>query len=124
MGRIKRVFITGGLLLVLVVGFYLVTSNITKYTGLLISDEIFVDGDIAKCLRQMDITFYINSEDSKKTLSDSDIAIYLPYIKIFNCANNQKVCADKRISSFPTLIIGEKKLEKIDADSLLEISGC
>ena len=123
MGRIKRVFITGGLLLVLVVGFYLITSNITKYTGLLISDGIS-DDNIAECLKQKEITLYINSEDSKKTLGDSNIASYLPYIKIFNCVNNQKVCADKIVDIFPTLIIGEKKLEKIDADNLLEISGC
>ncbi len=125
MERVKRVLVTAGLLLMLVGGFYLITSNITKYTGLLILEEIFSDRNISECLKQRDITLYINSEDSRKTLSASDIASYLPYIKIFNCVNNQKVCADKRISSFPTLIIEDKKLEdNIYKDSLLEISGC
>ena len=65
--RIKIVAFTIVVLFILVGGFYFITEKITKYTGFFIS-ETDKKNDFKDCLSDKNITLYINSEDSVKTL--------------------------------------------------------
>ena len=120
----ENILITLGIGAILIVGFFIVTEAITKLTGFsVISEE---GNDFENCLEEQDITLYINTEDSVKTLNNIELKGYLENFKIFNCLRNNQVCLGNEVGSFPyTWIINENKFEKdISLQELIESSGC
>ena len=103
----------------LLTSFYLITGAITKYTGYLVSGEKS-HNDFELCLEEQDITLYINTKDSTITLRKIHLADYLRVASIVNCFENNQVCIDNNVNSFPTWVINEERVEK--DISLLELS--
>ena len=117
----KGIFISVIVLLGLVIGFYFISNNITKYTGFSISTE---DSDFNSCLQGQDITLYINT-NNLQSLKDIQLFDYLQDFKMINCFGDNKICLENEISSFPTWIINKNKIENdISLSELKEISGC
>lgn len=120
---LKRVLISIIVILFLIILFYLITNTITKYTGFFISEK----EKFEKCLKDQDITLYINSYEVDKTLNSFEIKDYLANINIFNCVRNKDFCISNNINYFPTLINenNNKKIEgELSLDALKEFSGC
>lgn len=116
-----KVLLKLGLIIVLIVIFFLASSAITKYTGYLVIGEKD-ETERGICLKQQDITLYINSEDTGKTLSAIGLE-YLEYVKIMNCIENKKFCSSKGVDAFPTWIINNERI-KGDFEELLEHTEC
>lgn len=112
---------TAGICAILVLAFYIASSAITKYTGFFVNSD---DTNFEKCLKEKDITLYINSENPEILKSFKSYE-YLDEVDIFNCARNNQVCIEKSIESFPSWIIDEKLIPgDISTDKLAEASGC
>jgi hypothetical protein len=121
----KRVLLTLGLGFVLILMFYFITGAITKYTGYSVSPSLDEKTDFESCLVNQDIILYINSEDSSKTLKEIKNFDYLTDIKFFNCLKNQEKCISEEITTFPSWVINNNKIERdISVKELSEISGC
>ncbi len=120
--RILIITIIVGVILISI--FFAVTNAITKYTGFSVVDA---DNSFEKCLREQEITLYINTYNSVETLRgfDMDLKEYFKDIKIVNCVRDNKICLEKGINSFPSWMIKNEKIEKgIDIKKLSEFSGC
>src|SRR3989344_4095682 len=102
----EKIIRTIGILFILVIIFYIITGSITKYTGFFVSDI----NDFENCLEEKNITLYINSYDTVKTLNNFKTKDYLTHIEIFNCLLNRLVCDNNDIDSFPTWYIEGKKI--------------
>src|SRR3989344_7275788 len=113
-------------LIVLVVIFYFIANAITTYTGYFVTDEkINKPTNFQLCLEEQDITLYINSANSKKTLENLELFKYLNYISIINCNINNKPCITDKVSKFPAYIINGNKIEEaINIFKLSDLSGC
>ena len=123
MNRFNRLLLTLGVFVVLIIGFYLITGAITKFTGYSISLDD--KHDFKACLSEQDIVLYINSGDAYKTLEDIETKEYLTYVRIMNCVNNNDFCLDKGIKSFPSWIINNQKFEgDVSISELSGFSGC
>ncbi|MBT4135990.1 hypothetical protein HOD75_01335 [archaeon] len=121
----KRVLITAIIGIVLVAGFYLITSNITKYTGYSISPE--KNDDFEKCLIEKDITVYINvnSDVALDSLQELKLERHLKYFEIVNCVNDNSICEENGVGIYPSWIINDRKIDKdISFQELTEYSGC
>lgn len=126
MENANRVLISVGVLVVLFIGFYLISSTITRYTGLFVSEDVLdVDKEFIECLEEKDITLYINSEDPSESLRGLQIKDYITSINIFNCLRNNQVCLERGVNEFPWWIIeGQKYYGDVSVDELKEFSGC
>jgi hypothetical protein len=123
---VKRVLFTLGIGFVLIASFYAVTEAITKYTGFMVINEERIN-DFSNCIEEQNITLYINSQDSTKTLRKINLIEYLDHINIKNCAKNNTECIEKNIDSFPnpTWSINGKNINKdINLIELSELSRC
>lgn len=118
----KRIFISFGILIALVVAFFVITSTITKYTGYSVSDDS--DSNSQSCFAKQDIRLYINSANSDDTLKKIGLLDYLEYVKIQNCYANQQPCIDKGISNFPAWIINGKQVDVASVEDLAKSTGC
>jgi len=119
----KRILITIVVGLVIILGFFLVTKNITKYTGFFITEEE-KDEDFERCLTEQDIVLYVNTNELS-TLKNINLFDYLQYFEIINCLGNNQLCLDNDVNSFPTWIINNKKISgDISFEKLKEFSGC
>jgi len=119
----RRLLITLGVGIVLVLGFFLITDSITKHTGFSISN--LKENDFTSCLKEQDINLYINTEVPAKTLKKIILFDYLQYFQITNCLNNNQECLKNKIDSFPIWIINKKKINRdINFNELSEYSGC
>ena len=118
----KRILITLTIGIVLILGFYVITNTITKYTGFMVfSDE----NDFEKCLKNQDINLYLNTQKLSKTLKDIQLIDNLEYVKITNCAVNKEGCVEKDINNFPSWIINDNKINRdINFEEFEEFSGC
>ena len=56
----NRVMTTVGVLVLLVVIFYLITNTITSTTGYLVSNAVEKDKAFIECLNEKDVILYIN----------------------------------------------------------------
>jgi len=120
----QRILLTIGIGIFLVAGFFLITEAITKYTGFAVTEKQDIS-DFKICLREKDITLYINTNNLVETLEGIELTDYLEDIKINNCLRNNQICIDNGISSFPAWKIKENVIEKdISMDELSELSGC
>ncbi len=118
----KKILITLAIGLVLIIGFYIITDAITKYTGFFVFDD---KNDFEKCLEQQDIALFINTEDSTRSLKNIQLIDYLQYVNITNCLRNNEACLEKGVHSFPSWIINNRKIEKdISFEELSEFSRC
>ena len=117
----KRIFISLGILVALVITFLVITNEITKYTGYSTSDN----PNSLSCLGQQNMELYINSTDSDNALKNIVLTDYLQYFKIHNCFTNNHPCVDNGITDFPTWIInGEKYVGDISVSDLGNYTGC
>ena len=69
----KRILITLVIGVVLISVFFLVTSNITKYTGYSV---VSVDEGFKECLEGQNITLYINTAKVSETLNNLELVQY------------------------------------------------
>jgi len=123
MKKHKRILATIIVGIFLVATFYLITEAISRYTGFFIHEE--AENDFEVCLKEQDITLYVNTENLAQTLKNINLVDYLKNFKIKNCLQDNLECIEKNINSFPTWIINDKKIEKnIDINELKEASGC
>lgn len=121
----KRILITTIFVIAIVVVFYLVTYTITKYTGFSVSEKVDPNKDFKLCLKEKGIFLYINANDPSETLKNIQVNEFLEEIKITNCLRNSQLCLDNGITSFPTWIIDNNKIEKdISLLELSSLSGC
>jgi len=121
----KRILITITIGIFLILGFYIVTEAITKYTGFLVfSDE----NDFEKCLKKQDINLYLNTQKLSKTLREVQLINNLEYVKITNCAINNKNCVANSVSFSKAniyWIINNNKINRdISFEEFEEFSGC
>lgn len=124
MRRIQRILTTFGIIIVLVLIFYFISDTITKHTGFFVSSEIR-ETEFEKCLKEQDITLFINTDNPTLTLKSIKTFDALKDIRIFNCLRDNKFCLENEIKSFPTWKINNKKFEKdISMAELSRISGC
>jgi len=120
----KRILITLIAGFILIIGFFLVTGAITKHTGFAVTPKENLN-DFKVCLREKDITLYINTNDVVKTLRNIELQDYLEDIKITNCLRDNKRCLENYVNSFPTWSIkGNNINNDISLDELSEFSGC
>lgn len=123
-GMQKRILITIVIGIILVIAFYFITNAITKYTGFFVSEES-KDSDFNLCLKEQDITIYVNTEDIASTLKDIQLLEELENFKIKNCLENNGECLMKGVTSFPTWIINNYMINRdISLEELSEYSGC
>jgi hypothetical protein len=109
----------------LIVGFYLIAGAITKYTGFFVSENIDKEDDFSLCLKEKDITLFINTDNAKETLKNVQLADYRDSIKIKNCLRDNQFCQERGINSFPSWIINGNKVDKdISLDEIKDLSGC
>lgn len=119
----QRLLITLGIGILLVLVFFYITSSITKHTGFSISE--FKEDGFVSCLKDQEISLYINTEGTAKTLKKLILFDYLQYFQITNCLNNNQECLKNNVDSFPTWIINENKINRdLSFDELSESSGC
>jgi len=119
----QRILITLGIGIVLVLGFFFITEAITKHTGFSISES--KEDNFASCLKEQDITLYVNTNEPAKTLKNTMLFDYLQYFKIINCGRNNQECLENNINYFPTWVINNNRYKKdINLQELKEISGC
>src|SRR3989344_3582218 len=113
---VKRIFLTIPIIVLLILLFLLISSVITKYTGFSV-----LEGDgLDKCLKDNDITLYINSADSSEALKNIQLNNYLNNVKIINCFDNNQ-CDENGIDNFPAWIInGDKFVKDISIAEILE----
>ena len=121
----KRILITITIGIFLILGFYIITEGITKYTGFMIfSDE----NDFEKCLKKQDINLYLNTQKLSKTLKDIQLIDNLGQVKITNCAINNKNCVENKVNFSDGniyWIINENKVNRdINFEEFKEFSGC
>ena len=117
--------VTLGVLVVLVVVFYLVTNTITNTTGYFVADDIDRVDDFERCLSEKGVVVFINSEDVAGTLRGLKVGEYLEGFEIFNCLRDTNFCMNNGIRSFPMFIVGDKVIEgDISLEVLGEVSGC
>ncbi len=117
----KRILITIILGAILVLGFYIITNRITKYTGFSISND---ENDFEICLKEQDITLYVNTNNLANSLREIQIN-NLDNLKIKNCLSDKSFCEEKGVNSFPTWIINNNKIDRdISFIELEEVSGC
>ena len=118
----KRIFVSLGILVVLVGIFFVVTSSISKYSGLSVSE---FETKFQLCLKNQDINLYINTSNSDQAIKDTGLIDDMAYFKIKNCHSNNQLCADKNINSFPTWIInGKTYAGDINVNQIVEYTGC
>jgi len=120
----KRILITLGIGVLLILMFFIITEAITKYTGFSVSVE---ENDFEVCLMAQEIILYINTADSASTLEDIQLRNKLDDFdfSIMNCLRNKEFCSNKGINEFPTWIINEQVIAKdINFLELEEYSGC
>ena len=123
MEKHKRVLVTIIVGVFLVATFYLITEAISRYTGFFISEES--KNDLEICLKEQDITLYVNTENLAQTLKNINLVDYLHDFKIKNCFQDNSECIEKNIRAFPTWVINNKKIERdISITELKEVSGC
>jgi hypothetical protein len=122
MGMKRRILITLGVGVLLVVSFFIITEKITELTGKAVSVS---EDSFEKCLEEQDITLHINSEDVVETYKDIQLKDMLVNFKVFNCLRNKDVCDGVGIDSFPSWIInGEVVAKDINLNELEEYSRC
>jgi len=119
-----RLLITIGIMAGLLLGFYFITGAISKYTGFFISNDVFKD-DFENCLKNQDISLYINSNDVLKTLDKIDVKEHLDKVDIMNCLRNKEYCEENQVNEFPTWIINNERINRdITIFELERLSGC
>jgi len=121
----KKILITVIVGIVLIIAFYFITNAITKYTGFFVSEVKSPDEDFNTCLKDQDITLYVNTEDIASTLKDIQLFDKLENFKIKNCLRDNQECSEKGVNSFPSWIINNIQINRdISFDELSEYSGC
>lgn len=119
----QKIMITFATGIILAFGFYLITNIITKYTGFSVS--AIEEDDFMNCLKEQEITLYINTEDVTGTLQNIRLKDYLQYIKVKNCLRSNSKCLEEGVTSYPSWSINNKLItEDIDVGQLKELSRC
>lgn len=120
----RRILTTIGVLVLLVVVFYLVTSTITKYTGYSIF-ETFKERNLKECLKEKNIIVYINSQNPSKIFSTFKTGDYLRSVEVYNCFLDKEYCNNEGVDFYPTWDMNGKKVEgDISVSELRGYSGC
>jgi hypothetical protein len=122
----NRVIATVGILVVLVIVFYLITSTITNTTGYFVfSDAVEKDKEFIECLNEKEVSLYINSKDIDLSLEKIKAKDFLEGVNIFNCYRNNLFCVEQGVGVFPSWIIEKQKINRdITIYELADLSGC
>ena len=120
----KRILLTLGIGLVIVILFFFITHAITRYTGFFVTEDK-AESDFETCLKEKDITLYINTNDVANSLERVELSDHLKYIDIKNCLRDSDFCVENQVVSFPSWIINGRVINKdINLAELKEYSGC
>ena len=118
----KRILITLGIAGLIIISFFMITNAITKYTGFSISIK---EESFESCLEKQDIVLYVNTNNLEQTLKDIELFDYLQYFEIINCLDNNIVCLDNGVDSFPSWVINRVIVKSdINLNKLEELSNC
>jgi hypothetical protein len=119
----KKVLITLGIGIVLIVVFFLITEAITKYTGLSISEDPL--NDFRDCLNTKEITLFINAYDPTATLRNSRLIDYLSSFNIMNCLYDMDYCMQAGVEEYPSMNIeGQLYSGEVSVEELAQHTGC
>jgi hypothetical protein len=122
MGPKKRIFVSLAILIVLVGAFYVITNEVTKYSGYSVSETY---SDYEKCLMKQQLTLYLNSDDSDSIIKNAGVVDYIQFFKIKNCKTNNSPCLDNDITNFPTWNINGNKIEgELSMSQLTSLTSC
>ena len=126
MEKIMKVLLMIGVLVLLIIVFYFISSSITKYTGFFVTDEVLnKPSDFEVCLRDRDVRLYLNSNDAANSLRSSRVVDFLDEVEIFNCLRDNQKCLGDGVDEFPTWIIDREMVERdISIYELADFSGC
>lgn len=129
--KLKRVFVSIGILIVLVVVFYFSAKAITNYTGRVVADmnSNSIEG-FAKCLTEHGVKMYGaywcgHCQNQKRMFGDA--VQYVDYIECDVGGENSHadLCSQKEIGGYPTWEIkGEFYPGEMNLAKLAELSGC
>ena len=124
MKKTEIVVLTIFSIVLLTASFYLITKSISKTTGYVISGDE-TENKFYDCLKEKNITLYINTDNITTTIDQIETKDTLEYVRVFNCIENGEFCDNQRITSFPTWIINNNKIEKdISLQELIKYSEC
>ncbi len=124
MNKKQKILVTLIVGIFIIVGFYLITEAITRYTGFAITEKT-IPSKFKSCLREKEITLYVNTENLRETLSKINLVNYLEDVKIFNCLRNNNFCIQKGISNFPSWEIENQIIARdINIEELGRYSSC
>jgi len=121
-----RVLITLGILILIVVGFYLSSFLITKYTGYSITGKKKKKKNekiqLGNCLKNKNVTLYCTSLSLNCLRQRNSLGLVYNYVKYVDCSENFDECKD--------LIIPAWKIRNHfyygihDLERLAKLSGC
>lgn len=126
MDKRLKVFITIGILIGLVLAFYLVSYAITKFTGYSITGKAVYSKEekiqLGKCLQGKDVILYCSILSLNCQRQKKELGLVYNYINYVECTENPEECKDL---SLPAWKISNKFYYGIkDAGKLAESTGC
>ena len=128
MNKKVKVFLTFGILVLLGVGFYLISYTITKSTGYTITGKIVYTKEekiqIAKCLTNNGVSLYCSALSLNCLRQRNDLGDAFEFINYVDCSEekNLEECEDL---SLPAWKINNRFFYGIrDLGKLAESSGC
>ena len=121
-----KVLITAGILVLLIVGFYLVSFTITKTTGYSITGKVVYSKEekvqLGNCLSEKEVALYCSDLAISCIRQRREIGGVFDYITYVDCTENAENCQDL---SLPAWKINNKFYYGIrDLERLSESSGC
>ena len=121
--RMRRIFFTLLILLLISLSFFILSETITKYAGFLVFEEAQEESALA-CIQSKHIFLFINDDDSTKAIASQKID-YVNVITIFNCRRNSALCSSLGITSFPTWVVDSQGIQgDLTQEQLVEFAGC
>lgn len=125
MNNTQKILLTIFVLILLVIGFYFVVSNISKLTGFSVNEGNYKNSEFESCLNNKKVTLYINSDDANEALKQIVLFDYLKDIIIINCKSGNSLCKENSITTFPSWQVGNDVVAKdISLNELSVLSGC
>lgn len=121
----RKIILTSLLIVIITLALYIITKTISNLTGFSIADPTGSKAGVTECLKQKDITLFINSQNPMDELNKIKAQEILTLIKIVNCNKNTYFCSENLIAEYPTYVIETNKIVKdLTYEELVGLSGC